>query len=113
MIDRERDPNHLVDVAEERDLVMCETSDESFDRFAFAARALDLVRVQKTTVALCEGTSRVHVEAGKDLRAMRDERRWAMLFIPPRASRRAIAIAALSLATSPAPAYSIDVLLAS
>jgi hypothetical protein len=109
-----RDEDHVSHVGEagERELLLVETSDERFDRMAFARRALDLVCPKRTRVALCEGASRVHVESGKNWRGSFD--RWAVFVVPPKASRRAIAFGAMALASPgahPEP-WALDVLLA-
>src|SRR5690606_14142811 len=87
-------------------------SDETFDRLAFAERALALVRPPRTTVAICAGSRGVRLEAGRQWGAGKDDR-WAILSVPANASRRAIATAVLGLA---APAdrvkpWALDVLL--
>ena len=105
-----RDFAPFEDIAHERELALVETSAERFDRLEFARRALDLVRPRRTTVALCEGTARVHVESGR-VWGRAPDARWAVLAIPPRASRRAIAIAVAGLAREADP-YALDVLLA-
>jgi hypothetical protein len=108
------------------DQVVDETSNEHFDRAAFARRAIDLVRPQRTTVAICEGASRLRVESGRvwgrprataERGSDRSEsdrsepaERWALLAIPARASRRAIALAVAQLAPFPR-AYALDVLM--
>ena len=107
-------PEHAVHLAPERDRAVNETSDESFDRTAFALRALELVRPARTTspvcVAVCEGAARMRLESGRTWGGARGER-WVMLAIPERASRRAIALAVAELARVPPP-YALDVLLA-
>jgi hypothetical protein len=108
-----RDESHVreVEVASERDPWRVESSEERFDRIAFARRALDLVRPVGTRVAICEGTAAVHVASGRNWRG--GYARWAVLSIPPRASRRAIALAVAELAgRSPAAPFAFDVLLA-
>ncbi len=99
------------------DRVVDETSDESFDRSAFARRAIDLVQPRRTTIAICEGAARMRVESGRVWgrpRAETDDpasvERWALLAIPSRASRRAIALAVAELARGPR-AYALDVLM--
>ena len=42
-----------------------QSSTETFDRVAFAERALELVRPPRTTVAICAGARRIQVEAGR------------------------------------------------
>lgn len=103
-------PENMLEVAPEVDRLIDETSVEPFDRLAFAARALDLVRPLDTTVALCAGAARMRVEAGR-VWGGKPSARWAMLAIPATASRRAIALAVAELAGAP-PAYAYDVLLA-
>jgi hypothetical protein len=93
-----------------QDLATDETSDEAFDRMEFARRALELVRPPRTTVALCGGAARMRVEHGRNWGRGSGER-WAVLAIPPRASRRAIALAVAELARVPPP-YALDVLFA-
>ena len=105
-----RKPENVLHIAPERDEAVDETSDEAFDRAAFARRALDLVRPQRTTVAICEGASRMRIESGR-VWGRPQGTRWAMLAIPPRASKRAIALAVAELASVPPP-YALDVLLA-
>jgi hypothetical protein len=110
-------PENVLDVGSDR--VVDETSDERFDRTAFARRAIDLVQPRRMIIAICEGTSRLRVESGRLWGVPRPEpddpsepgERWAMLAIPPRASRRAIALAVAELAASPR-AYTLDVLMA-
>jgi hypothetical protein len=97
------------DVSYERERALDETSDERFDRKAFAMRALDLVRPAGVTVAVCDG-ARMRVETGRNWRGA-PARRWALLAVPPGASRRAIATAVAELTGSPEP-YALDVLFA-
>jgi hypothetical protein len=81
-----------IDQAEDRD----ESSTESFDRIAFAERAVALVRPPKMAVAICEGTRHVDVEVGRQW-GKAPGSRWAILSIPHNASRQAIANAVLGL----------------
>lgn len=77
---------------------LAESSDERFDRIAFAARAVALVRPTHTRVAICEGTRRVQITSGRQWGGSGDaEARWAILRVPLNASRRAIAQAVLGL----------------
>jgi hypothetical protein len=87
-----------------------EISTESFDRLAFTQRALELVRPKQMTIAVCEGSRRLRVEAGR-LWGKGEGERWAMVCVPKTASRRAIAIAVVQLAGAPADPYVLDVLL--
>jgi hypothetical protein len=122
-------PENVLDVGWDR--VVDETSDESFDRAAFARHAIDVVKPRRTIIAICEGAARMRVESGRmwghlrrngaiarasaalpveaDQAHAADER-WALLAIPARASRRAIALAVAQLAPGPR-AYALDVLM--
>ncbi len=96
---------------------IAQSSPESFDRVAFTERALSLLKLPKTTVAILEGTRRVHVEAGRQWGAEAGAR-WAIVSVPPNASRLAIANAVLELLPpkelrGPARAWALDVLVAS
>ncbi|HEX3343361.1 MAG TPA: hypothetical protein VHS09_02260 [Polyangiaceae bacterium] len=106
--------NHTADVALEPQREIDEISGEHFDRAAFARRALELVNPPRTTVAICEGASRMRVASGRLWGRARDEEteRWALLAIPQHASRRAIALAVAELAHLPRP-YVLDVLMGS
>jgi hypothetical protein len=88
-------PRIAIERAEEVE-VLDESSSERFDRIAFAERAIALVRPPNTTVAICEGTHGVHVDAGRQWGAV-SSARWAIVRVPPDASRRAIAAAVLGL----------------
>jgi hypothetical protein len=86
-------------------------SSESFDRIAFAQRALALVRPLGTTVAIREGHRRVHVSAGRQWGHGDRDARWAILSVPRNASRRAIATAVLDLVNGGPRAWALDVLM--
>ncbi len=105
------DPEHVfIEEQEEHD----DDSYEEFDRMAFAMSALDLVRPKGMTVAVCRGISRVRVEAGRAWGRGPDAT-WALVSIPPTASRRAIALALTRLTKAGAGAtqpYALDVLFA-
>jgi hypothetical protein len=101
--------DNVLDIAPEVDREVDEVSDERFDRAEFARRALDLVRPSQTTVAICPGARRMHVSSGR-VWGRGAASRWAVLAIPPHASRRAIALAVAELARAPGP-YVLDVLL--
>lgn len=101
-------PRNVLDISPEQDCVAAETSDERFDRGAFALRALGLMRPPRTTVAICEGSTRLRVEHGR--RWGHPGEAWAMLAIPRHASKRAIALAVAELSGAPA-AWALDVLL--
>jgi hypothetical protein len=91
-----------------------EVSRESFDRMEFALRALSLVRPARMTVALCASRSHLRVEAGRAW-GKGEGARWALVCIPPSASREAIVAALAALGGEPAAGagrpYALDVLL--
>jgi len=91
-----------------------ETSTEVFDRVEFVMSALELVRPPKMTVAVCAGSSRLRVLAGR-VWGRADGARWAMVCVPLAASREAIVLALTELTGGldrvDAP-YTLDVLVA-
>jgi len=89
---------------------LAETSSESFDRIAFANRAIELVRPPRTTVAICEGSRQVRVVAGRQW-GKEPDARWAMVSVPRDASRRAIARAVLGLSDGTARTWALDILM--
>jgi hypothetical protein len=93
----------------ERERAVDETTDEPFDRAAFARWALDLLAPPETTVAICEGARRLRVESGRLWGRPSPAARWALLALPPNASRRAIALAVAELTRLPR-AYALDLL---
>jgi hypothetical protein len=101
-----------LDASEEERVLLEEGSRERFDRLAFALRAVEAVRPPRMTVAVCAARSKLRVEAGR-LWGRGPKDAWAIVSVPPTASREAIAIAVsrLGLATGTGP-YALDVLLA-
>jgi hypothetical protein len=83
---------------------------EIFDRLAYAKRALRLLGV-RTTVALCAGAERLRVESG-GLPGAPELGTWAIVSIPPDASRAHIAATLARLAGREGDPYVMDVLLA-
>jgi hypothetical protein len=86
-----------------------ETSDEAFDRVEFALAAIDRLRPRQVTVVVCEGPW-LSVESGRAW-GRAPGSRWAMVAVPPNASRRAIAMAIASLGGTRPDAYAFDLLL--
>lgn len=95
-------------VEQEEDLA--ERSTETFDRLAFAERALALVRPPRTTVAICEGSRGVSVTSGRQW-GREPDARWAVVSVPRDASRQAIAAAVLELHRGSSRAWALDVLM--
>lgn len=71
---------------------------EAFDRLAYAMRALRVLRPRGLTVAVREGHARLRVEQGRAWGGRSPDARWALVAIPPTASRREIALAIAELA---------------
>jgi hypothetical protein len=97
--DREKD-DHLAPFVElDRERIQSEQSNEDFDRVAFAMLALDRMPPRIATIAVYESRGAfVRVDEGRN---------WAVLSIPSRASRRAIAHAVAVIAKSPLPLWSL------
>lgn len=83
---------------------------DDFDRLAFAMRALGLIRPRGMTVAVYRRSHDLRVDQGCDLAC--DGATWAMVGIPPHASRENIAVALAELAGLDGSAYIVDVLIA-
>ena len=81
-----------------------------FDRIAFAMRALHRLRPKRMTVAVYPAVAALRVESGHDLR--RKGSSWAIVGIPPHASREHIAYALAELAGREAVPYVVQMLLA-
>ena len=105
-------PTYVSDIARDRELDGTETSLERFDRMAFAERAVSLVKPANMRVAIAPSRSRVVVESGRAW-GRPGGATWAMICVPPMASRRAIASAVATLAGPTPEPYALDVLLAS
>ena len=108
---RSREDSALESHVEVRDprVLLHETSRERFERLKFAARALELLGPRKTRVAI--GPSRqMMVESGAAW-SRGPGARWAALYVPDNASRRAIAVAVLSLGGAAVTPYAMDVLM--
>jgi hypothetical protein len=83
---------------------------EEFDRIAFAMRALDRLRPKKMTVAVYPATSALRVERSLDLRSVGGS--YAVVGIPPHASRAHIAYALAELAGVASVPYAVQAVLA-
>lgn len=88
-----------------------ETSSESFDRAAFAEQALELVRPPRMRVAICPGARHLSVSSGRSWGGLPGAR-WAIVRLPPNASRRAIATAVLDLHDGASRPWTLDLLMA-
>ena len=84
----------------------------SFDRIAFAMRALSILRPKNLTVAVYEGRHEVEVDRGRAW-GRGPGKQWAMVAIPSHASRESIVVALAELAGVADVPYVIETLLSS
>ncbi len=97
--DREQDDHRAPFVEPDRERIQSEQSTEDFDRVAFAMLAMDRMPPRIATIAVHESRNAfVSVDEGRN---------WAVLSIPKRASRRAIAHAVAAIAKNPLPLWSL------
>lgn len=82
---------------------------EHFDRIAFAMRALRVLRPDSMRVAVYSRIRELRVERGRDLSSGEHES-FALLGIPPDASRESIALALAELAGLSGTPFLVDVL---
>ncbi len=82
--------------------------EQKFDRLAFALLALRVLR-PPMTVAVFERRRSLSVERGRDL-ARGPDARWAMVGIPPDASREHIVVALAELAGADDVPFLVDLL---
>jgi hypothetical protein len=94
------EPRHVVEYRDPRE----------FDRVAFAMEALDRLRPRRMTVAVYTSVSMMRVEKGRDLRRG-EGATWAIVGIPPHASREQIAYALAELAGVESVPYAVQMLL--
>jgi hypothetical protein len=81
---------------------------ERFDRIAFAMHALRIVRPEHMRVAVYTRASNLRVERGRDFAA--DDASWALIGIPPDASRQSIALALAELVGLSNAPFMVDLL---
>ncbi len=82
-----------------------------FDRIAFAVRALRRLRTGRMKVAVYSAVSALRVESGRD-HHRGEGARWAIVGIPPHASREHIAYALVELLGTASVPYAVQALLA-
>lgn len=107
-----RDENdRSVYVIEERREIARELGDERFDRVAFALRALEILKPRGMTVAVFQSRFALRIERGRDWGGGPDAT-WAMVSIPPDATRENIILALTELSGLPVTPWLLDTLLA-
>jgi hypothetical protein len=97
-------------VIEEKRLIARDRGGESFDRIAFALRALEILKPRGMTVAVFHGRFDLKIERGRDWGGGPNAT-WAMVRIPPDASREHIILALTELSGLPAAPWLLDTLL--
>lgn len=97
-------------VLEEKRFIARQGSGESFDRIAFALRALEILKPRGMTVAVFQGRFGLQIERGRDWGRGPDAT-WAMVRVPPDASRESIILALTELSGLPAAPWLLDTLL--
>lgn len=101
----DRDPRHFVQ--EQR--VFEPGDSEEFDRMEFALEVLRLLEIPRMTVALYPGKDRLSVSRGHDF-ARGPGATWAIVAVPPNASRMHIVYALAELAGVHDVPYVVDTL---
>jgi hypothetical protein len=88
---------------------------EEFDRIAFAMRALRILGPEHLRVLVYSASSRLSVERGRDLVAAdtHPDASWALVGIPPDASRESIAVALAELTGTLRAPFLLDLLVGS
>ena len=84
---------------------------ERFDRVAFALRAIEILKPRGMTVAVYQGRFELRIERGRQWAGPRGAT-WAMLSVPPDASREDIVFALAELAGTPPTPWLLNTLLA-
>ena len=84
----------------ERQQALSEESTEDFDRIAFTMETLDRIPPRMPSIAVYSSSP------GKPVRIF-EGRAWAIVSVPPMASRRAIVHAVAAIARHPIPAWSM------
>ena len=105
---RERD-THYDELDRQRRIEYRDPSD--FDRIEFAMRALRRLRPKRMTVAVYQAVSTMRIEQGRNLHHG-EGGSWAIVGIPPHASREHIAFALAELAGVESVPYAVQMLLA-
>lgn len=101
------DPEHVWEV---QDLRVRRYRRERFDRIRYAREVLDALSPVHVDVTLCEGYRDLRIEKGRAwLRPPGFQ--WALVAIPPEATREEIALALLDLSGFPSGAFALETLL--
>lgn len=98
-------------IIEERREIARDVGHERFDRIAFALRALEILKPPGMTVAVFQSRFALKIERGRDW-GRGPDKQWAMVSIPPDATRENIVLALTDLAGLPPTPWLLDTLLA-
>lgn len=96
---------------EERRRFARDSGIERFDRVAFALRAIEILKPPNMTVAVYQGRFELRIERGRRWGGPRGAT-WAMISVPPDASREDIVFALAELAGTQLTPWLLSVLLA-
>ena len=107
---RDEDDRSVWSVEERREIAR-ELGHERFDRIAFALRALEILKPPGMTVAVYQSRFALKIERGRDWGGG-PGKSWAMVSIPPDATREKIVLALTELSGLPATPWLLDTLLA-
>ncbi|MGH7284576.1 MAG: hypothetical protein ACRELY_23875 [Polyangiaceae bacterium] len=102
MEESENDRTRPAFVDLERQQALSEESSEDFDRVAFTMETLDRMPPRMASIAVYPSSP------GKSVRIY-EGRAWAIVSVPPMASRRAIVHAVATIARHPIPAWSMAI----
>jgi hypothetical protein len=84
---------------------------ERFDRVAFALRTLEILKPRNMTVAVYQGRFELRIERGRHWGGPRGAT-WAMMSVPPDASREDIVFSIAELSDTPLTPWMLSTLLA-
>lgn len=103
----ERATHHIVEGQVRFELA----SEERFSRIAFALRVLDLLQPKNMQITVYSALRKLDIRQGRDF-AAGPEATWALVAIPPKASRYHIAFALAELAGKAQHPYVVDLIAA-
>jgi len=107
---RIRDDNDHRWIIEERRSIARTEGLERFDRVAFALRAIEILKPRGMTVAVYQGRFELKIERGRQWAGPPDAT-WAMVSVPPDATREQIVLALAELSGTPTTPWLLDTLL--
>lgn len=106
---RQASDDHRFTLEEQRRFARTEGI-ERFDRVAFALRTIELLKPRGMKVAVYQGHFELRIERGREW-SRSSGASWAMVSVPPDASREEIVFALAELSGMPATPWLLDILL--